>query len=207
MTQHRQSRAEKAARTRVDLLDAAARVFARKGYSGASVGDIAEEAGYTHGAVYSQFRNKQDLFFALYEQTTTRRAEALAQVFLAAEGTLRERMKAVTDWSMVDLKENPDWFLLHMEFLFAAARDPEVRARFSEGGRTIRNMMGALIQHEVDTGALKSDMTATDMAMGMNGLFLGLALQEVIEPGVVRVGLYGDVVRLIMDAMSPEEQS
>lgn len=65
----------------------------------------------THGAVYSQFRNKQDLFFALYEQTTTQRAERPAQVFLAAEGTLRERMKVVTDWSMVDLKENPDWFL------------------------------------------------------------------------------------------------
>ncbi|WP_433269093.1 TetR/AcrR family transcriptional regulator [Actinosynnema sp. CS-041913] len=203
MPPNRPTRAERAAQTRDELLEAAARVFARKGYSGASVGDIAEEAGYTHGAVYSQFRNKQDLYFALYERTTSRRAEAIAGVFVAAEGSLRERMRAVTEWSMVDLREHPEWFLLHMEFLFAAARDPEIRARFSEGARTIRAMMAALMQHELDSGTFRSDMSAEDMALGLNGIFLGLALQHVMEPGIVRTDLYGDIVTLVMDALSP----
>ncbi len=202
MTSNRPTRAERAAQTRGELLEAAARVFARKGYSGASVGDIAVEAGYTHGAVYSQFRNKQDLYYALYEQTTNRRAEQIAEVFLSADGSLRERMRVVTDWSMADLREHPEWFLLHMEFLFAAARAPEVHARFSEGARTVRAMMAALIQHEIDSGTLKPEMSAADMAVGLNGIFLGLALQHVIEPGLVPTGLYGDMVALLMDALT-----
>src|SRR6266545_4652109 len=64
----RLSRAERRAQTREELLEAAARVFARKGYAGASVDDIAEEAGFTVGALYSNFEGKQDLFLAALER-------------------------------------------------------------------------------------------------------------------------------------------
>jgi AcrR family transcriptional regulator len=58
-------RRERAEETRTELLDAAARVVARRGYEGASVGDLAGEAGYTKGALYSNFGSKEDLFLAL----------------------------------------------------------------------------------------------------------------------------------------------
>ena len=58
-------RRNRAEQTRSDLLDAAERVIARKGYEGASVEDIASDAGYTKGALYSNFGSKSGLFIAL----------------------------------------------------------------------------------------------------------------------------------------------
>ena len=63
----RLSRAESQARTRRDLIDAATVVFARRGFGGASNAEVAEEAGYTKGAVYSNFSSKDELFLAALE--------------------------------------------------------------------------------------------------------------------------------------------
>jgi len=57
----RETRAERQARTRAELIATAATVFAQRGYEGASVEEIAEQAGYSHGAVYSNFAGKSDL--------------------------------------------------------------------------------------------------------------------------------------------------
>lgn len=69
-----QRRSPKAERTRADLLAAARRVFAEKGYEGASVGDVAAAAGYTKGAVYANFGSKEELFVALAREMTARDA-------------------------------------------------------------------------------------------------------------------------------------
>lgn len=58
-------RRRKVDRTRADLLAAAGRVFAARGFEGASVDDVAAEAGYTKGAVYAHFGSKRDLFLAV----------------------------------------------------------------------------------------------------------------------------------------------
>src|SRR6201996_3163022 len=77
----RLSRKEAKARTRERLLDSAVKVFALKGYAGASVDDIAEAAGFTIGALYSNFSGKEDLFIALLSaRSNNRMAEALAIV-------------------------------------------------------------------------------------------------------------------------------
>jgi AcrR family transcriptional regulator len=60
------TREESKARTRKDLLRAANRLFIRKGFVATSLADIAEEAGLTKGAVYSNFESKEDLFLALF---------------------------------------------------------------------------------------------------------------------------------------------
>src|SRR2546430_12879072 len=61
----RLSRNERKAQTRAELIDAAARVFARRGYHGTTVDDVAEEAGFTKGAFYSNFESKEDVFVEL----------------------------------------------------------------------------------------------------------------------------------------------
>ena len=71
------TRAERKELTRELLFDAAIEVFARKGYHGASLDDVAEAAGFTKGAVYSNFTRKSDLFRALLERESQRRGEGL----------------------------------------------------------------------------------------------------------------------------------
>ncbi|HEX6489011.1 MAG TPA: helix-turn-helix domain-containing protein [Candidatus Dormibacteraeota bacterium] len=60
--------------TKERLLDAAARVIARDGFRGARLADVAREAGLTTGAVYSNFRDKEDLFLAAFDRVQAQRA-------------------------------------------------------------------------------------------------------------------------------------
>src|SRR5262245_39764617 len=69
------SRAEQQEQTRERLVDAAARVFAQRGYHAATLAEVAREAGYSTGAVYSNFAGKEDLFLALADRQIAGRAE------------------------------------------------------------------------------------------------------------------------------------
>ena len=80
-TPQRLTRAQSQARTRQQLLDAAAKVFARKGVAGASVEEIAEAAGYSVGALYSNFEGKDQLLVELLVAQRARRIEAITAVF------------------------------------------------------------------------------------------------------------------------------
>ena len=66
--------------TRRHLLEAAAVVFARDGFHGASLDDVAATAGFTKGAVYSNFKSKEDLFLALFDDRLVREAADMQQV-------------------------------------------------------------------------------------------------------------------------------
>jgi len=76
----RLTRAEQTERNRVLLLAAARRVFLERGYHGASLDQIAEEAGFSTGVVYSQFEGKADLFLTLLEARIEQRAAGNARV-------------------------------------------------------------------------------------------------------------------------------
>src|SRR3977135_2425103 len=114
----RETRAEKQARTRAELIETAAKVFARRGYKGASVEEIAEEAGYSHGAVYSNFDGKADLFLAVFENYMAERARELAatQVDLDPDVPLEARARALADQWMRRFAADRESFVLHMEF-------------------------------------------------------------------------------------------
>ena len=64
----RLTRAERQRQTRRALLDAAARVFVRRGFQASSVEEISAEAGYTRGAFYSNFESKEQLFIELLHE-------------------------------------------------------------------------------------------------------------------------------------------
>src|SRR5437667_6166963 len=66
--------------TRTALVEAAAEVFARRGFHAASLDEIAETAGFTRGAIYSNFSGKEDLLLAVLDQYTDRQLEAFGEV-------------------------------------------------------------------------------------------------------------------------------
>src|SRR5918992_3549878 len=78
--QRRSRREERKEETRAELIAAAARVFARSGFHGASLEEIARQAGYTTGAIYWHFRGKDDLFLAVFEAYTTTRVHEYAEI-------------------------------------------------------------------------------------------------------------------------------
>src|SRR5688572_23145096 len=117
------------AQTRRDLLDAAARVFARQGFHGASAEAVAEEAGFSRGALYSNFKSKEDLFLALWEERIERRRRELREAMRGADGPAA-RLGPASANVMQTLDREREWFLLYFEFVLHAARDAEFAERF-----------------------------------------------------------------------------
>jgi AcrR family transcriptional regulator len=139
----RLTRAEQTERNRAQLLAAARRVFLERGYYGASVDQIAEQAGFSTGVVYSQFGGKADLFLALLEARIAERAAGNAQAVedLAGDRGLRRLLEHAAS---VDRAE-PEWGLLVIEFRVHAARDPDLGRRYAVAHeRTLAGMERAV---------------------------------------------------------------
>ena len=126
----RVSRRERAAANRAALLAAARKVFLRAGYHGATVDAVAGEAGFTIGAVYSQFGGKAELFLTLLEQRIEERIRQI-QSLRDGSGPATELAAVARQWAGI-LRTDLDWTLLVVEFRVHAARHPALAARFAE---------------------------------------------------------------------------
>jgi AcrR family transcriptional regulator len=180
MADDRLTRREKQERTRADLIEAGARVFARRGFHAATIEEIAEEAGYTHGAVYGNFSGKDELFLAVYEQRVASRVSDVSAFAGDGETPLADRARAAGDQWMERLGADVDGFLLVLEFVGYAARRPEVRERFGEQVATMRHTIGRLLEAEGADLPLGPERTA----LVIRALGLGIAFEKLLDPSV-----------------------
>src|SRR5437588_414214 len=177
----RLTRAESRARTRVHLLEAAAEVFARRGFHGASVEEVADVAGYTKGAVYSNFASKDDLFLAVLE------ARQRAMVAFLEGLAARAAASGEASLTLPDLDwTNLDWCLLTFEFWLYALRNPQVGERLAEVYRQFRARLEPLLAPFIGDGVGASELAAVGIA-----LYEGLALQRHLDPDAVGIDLVG----------------
>lgn len=196
----RETRIERQARTRAELLATAATVFGERGYDGASVEEIAERAGYSHGAVYSNFAGKDDLFLAVFEEYMAARARELAetQVDLPADAPLETRARALADQWMERFAADRESFLLHLEFLGRAGREPGMAERFGSRSATLREAIAAFIAHSQEEEGVEAPLPPADLALVLRALGIGLAVEALVSPDAVRDDLYGDFVELLV---------
>ncbi len=200
MASKRETRAEKQFRTRSELLSTAAQIFAERGYGGASVEEIAEAAGYSHGAVYSNFDGKADLFLAVFEDYMATRARELAatQRNLGEEASAQERARALADQWMKRFATDRDSFALHMEFIAHAGHHPELAERFGTRSAALRETVARYITSYQDEAGIELPLPADDLALIVRALGIGLAVEALIAPSSVREDLYGDFVEMLV---------
>lgn len=140
-------RRERAEETRAELLDAAGRMFARHGYEGTAVGDLARAAGYTKGAVYSNFGSKEDLFRALAKRELAER-----RVFPLRGAELPGRDQA----------------LLNLEILAAVSRYPALAKMLADDvDDALRAATGAEPGEPMDPA--QQDRAVARLALGLVG--------------------------------------
>ena len=113
--------------TRALLLQAAETIFVRDGYEGAELGEIAALAGRTKGAIYAQFKSKEDIFLAMIEQRATCRRFEMEKT-LANATTIEENIAAVRNF-FLQWVDDKAWPLLLLEFKIFAMRHPESKKR------------------------------------------------------------------------------
>lgn len=194
-------RDEQKALTRRRLIDAAEAVFARSGFHGASVEEIAREAGATTGALYSNFAGKEDLFLALFEERIATDVDDYSQI-VAAGTTLEEQARQAGDHWMKILRERPAYFPLLIEFWAYAVRIPRLRERLGERFAALRSATARLVLEGAGQIGLPPNAEAGELVgTVINALGNGLALEKLADPDAVPDALFGDILVLILQAL------
>lgn len=189
----RLNRQEKKIQTRERLLDAAAEVFARRGVEAASLDEVAAAAGFTKGAVYSNFASKTELLIALIRRRIDVQSAAYSERF---EGHDIESLARVLLEPANKIDEAEKQFLmLFAEFWLHAMRDEQTRLLMAEQYEQARGFVSGLL---TATGYGKAGASQTleprEMAIVIEALGTGLALQAAIDPEHVRLSIVADVL-------------
>jgi AcrR family transcriptional regulator len=194
-------RSERRARTRAQLLDAAARVYARRGFESATLDAVAEEAGFTKGAVYDHFGSKENLLFALLdEHLSTQIAEQIA-LFDPAVDTA-ERPRAGADRWMRELDEDPDAFRLFVEAWVRSQRDEALREKVLAGVEAWRRTFTGFGRARVDEGAIEvPDEALERFATVMLALGIGFGMLRLSDPDSVPGDLLGSAYVMLIRAV------
>lgn len=193
------SRVEQVGRNRDLVLAAALRVFLDRGYSGASLDAIAQEAGFSKGVVYSQFASKADMFLALLERRIESRADDNAQ--LAAGHAGLDGLRALLRANARRSAEDAAWLRVLIEFRVLAAREPAVNARYARLHARTMDGFTTAIATVLDRGGVTPAIPPRDLAELIFALDAGAVLERATGTSVLPVaGIEDVVVRLVEPA-------
>jgi AcrR family transcriptional regulator len=182
--------------TRERLLSSAREVFEARGYAESSLEEIAERAGYTRKAVYSNFSGKSELLLEIVErrfQSHIERIEAILD-----EETAPER-KAIDVGSMFAdyLSQEQAWGKLFHEFCSVASRDDKIGSRFRACFRARKEIIVRLVESEVRRREIELTAPVERIVMGVFALFTGLSVEKMIDPEEVDEALFGEMLGLL----------
>ena len=195
-------REERKEETRAELVATAAKLFARRGFHGASVGEIARAAGYSTGAIYWHFSGKDDLFLAVYEAFAAGLARDVDEIFARGDGDLSDRARDAADRWMARVEREPEFLILAHEFLVHAWREPELRREFEHRLASVRLALARTIAEEAAAENRRLELPAEDLATVMRALGSALGLAKLADPEAVREDLFGDVMALLLERAS-----
>ena len=166
------TRAQRKARTREDLLDAAMTLFCDGGFHGTTLDQVAAAAGYTKGAVYSNFASKEDLFFALYERRVEESVPRLREALEA--GTTPADIARVTVGSR--RAGDDGWLAVFFEFWAHVLRHPELRERFEGLHRAARRPFVEA------TARMGLGVDPEEWTVACYAMVTGLSLEQLTDP-------------------------
>ena len=168
----RLTRRESQEATRQRLIQAAEKAFIRYGFDASSVERIAEDAGYSRGAFYSNFRNKDELFVEVLKRKRIEIESALNEIFRRETDPAR-RVRGILDW-YVSLDIHRGWIILETEFTLRAFRNRSARALMVEFNRQrIADYSTLVERHTAETGAKptgRSDAVAISLFAAAKGM-------------------------------------
>jgi AcrR family transcriptional regulator len=177
------------------LLEAAAEVFAQRGYRDASVDAIAERAGYSKGAIYFHFSGKDDLFFALLEERIDQPLREAIELLESAPP--QDDMAAEANRWFVELVHGQrELVLLDQEYRSQALRDSRLRARYVGREAKLRAALAKGLQARLQHLGAPPIAAPERVATALLSLVFGLAQEWLIEPDAVPDELLGDMFAL-----------
>lgn len=181
------------------ILDAASKVFASEGFAGATIDAIGQAAGFTKGAVYSNFESKDELFLALVDREFELRGEQIAIALDSSGGDTAAAAREVSRSVLHSVREHSDYYVLLVEYWLRAQRDPLLRERLIGRRRAAADQALHIVE---STDAVPSDRRLADVAQLVVTLNLGVAMEEVLRPGSIDPDLLAQLITALLESIS-----
>lgn len=192
----RLSRKESHARTRERLIETATELFLADGYNATSLEKVASDAGYSKGAVYSNFATKHELGLAVLDAVRMDRALRLADAF-APEHSLEQRLDSFARWAEENIGD-VGWTALEVEFATSTRHVAGVAGELSERRRTVTDLVAGLIAGQAEELGLDLPVPPEEAAVQLLSLGIGLGVQRAFDPELPVTSLIS-LVRQIVD--------
>jgi AcrR family transcriptional regulator len=199
----RLTREDKRQANRARILQGARKVFGRRGYHGATIEEIADEAGLSNGAVYYNFENKEDLFLALLDEWRAELVHDVESTFSTGTSEApQEQLQGELRQIVQTFSPSREWRLLLLEFVAYAARNPKFRARFVAGRRQFKAALTNALKARIETLGVKPSLPPEHLALLLTALVNGLSVDELTEPGTIPDELLGEAVSALLESRS-----
>ncbi len=188
-------RAERQAQTRLKLTEVAREMFLADGYAATSLDKVALRAGFSKGAVYSNFAGKEELCMAVLDSIHLQQIDGVVAAF-SGGGDLDARIDAFADWAREGLGQ-PRWTALESEFGAVARHSPYVATALKARHREIREAIETLIREVTAEAGIELRMPADRAATAMLSLGIGLGALRSIDH-TVDVSVFADAMRALL---------
>lgn len=189
------SRAESQAETRRRILDAAEAELLERPYRDVRIDDVATRAGFTKGAVYSNFGSKAELLVALAERRLDRDGPEYADLTAAGGDGLAADIGARADRTS---SENLAWFRIVAQIWAEAVHDPELAERYATVRRAHRARLAAAIESRAASIGIDLPVPAEHLAAGLIGVSMTSFLEQVIDPTVPAADIHATMVDVVL---------
>ena len=176
------TRVEKQQRTRGALLRSASKLFCRRGLEGTSVDEVAEDAGYTKGAFYANFKSKEELFLVMLDEKFSRELERIDRALAGTGDADQEARTAAADY--IHFASDEEWPRLYFEFAAHAARNEEFRQELATRQRAMRERLVKVYERWSRDFPADPPLPLEDIAAMTYFMADGFLVDRLIEPGL-----------------------
>ena len=188
-----------------NILQAARRIFALKGYAPARMIEVAEAASVGKGTIYEYYHSKEALFFAVFEEMMGQAGEAIAETAATLDGPFALRMRKLSDSIIQSWLGQLDMYALVMEFWSAPATSPSrdrFKTTFQDGYRQLRRVVGNLIKKAQTAGEVPAENDADKVASALIGTWDALLLQAWLDPQFDALGTSRSFMDVVLRGMA-----
>ena len=175
------TRKEKQARTRAKLMGAAGKLFCQRGLEQASVDDISQEAGYTKGAFYSNFKSKEELFLAMLDQKFGEEIERIEGA-LRTDQTPDEAARHAGEDLIRFVRSDPEWERLYLEFVAYACRNDEFRQELLTRCRAMDQQLEEVYRRWAERIGIQPPIPLADITQITSIMTQGFLMSQQIDP-------------------------
>jgi len=186
------------AEVRDRILDAALEVFAAEGFAGATIDAIGQAAGFTKGAVYSNFESKDELFLALLDRQFELRSEQFATAFESGGGDTAATGRALSRALLDFVHDNTDYHIVFFEYWLRAVRDPQLRDRLITRRRAAADQALQVVEK---AATMPHGPELPGLVQLVVTISAGIAVEEVLRPGAIHPDLLADLITAVLESV------